>query len=118
MGLYQKPEIVVIAGAKSEAIHWFTDIMDCFTPFAMTKNRLLKQPLRILHSGWFSRFQAKAFRLYIQAHAVRLYIRALVEVRRIVFHSASKKELTKKTTIPKTASIFEIAAYGFDIVNL
>jgi hypothetical protein len=37
-------------------------------------------------------FQAKAFRLYIQAHAVRLYIRVFVEVRRIVFHSASKKE--------------------------
>jgi hypothetical protein len=40
-------------------------------------------------------FQAKAFRLYIQTHAVRLYIRVFVEVRRMVFHSVSKKELTK-----------------------
>jgi hypothetical protein len=39
-------------------------------------------------------FQARGFRLYIQAHAVRLYIRVFVEVKRIVFHSTSKKELT------------------------
>jgi hypothetical protein len=44
------------------------------------------------HASLHSRFQAKAFRLYIQAHAVRLYIRVFVEGRRIVFHSASKKE--------------------------
>jgi hypothetical protein len=51
-------------------------------------------------------FQAHAVRLYIQAHAVRLYIRVFVEVRRIVFHSASIKELTRLCVISKFYAIF------------
>jgi hypothetical protein len=66
----------------------------------------LKSPFRtfrILQSGWLSRFQAHAVRLYIRAFApsrLRAFVPSrLRRGRRIVFHSTSKKELTEKRPV-------------------